>query len=159
MPSARARASSRILTLLLAPIRVAFVDLAAEFLQGELSSKIGVQFQMLRQWTEEQGFDPNLLLHIGIPKVAEGQLAGYECCMEAPEVIRDESGKIGIKGLPGGCYAVVKIDKDPQIIGPTLDRFYGEFVPQKGLEIDGQRPTLEVYYESTMEYCVPVVEG
>lgn len=141
------------------PIRVAFVDLAAEFEPGEFSSKIRAQFQSLRQWIEEQGLDPDLLLHIGIPKATAGQLAGYECCLEAPEAILGEPGRVEIKELPGGCYAVLKVDKDPESIGQALDRFYSEFVPQEELELDGQRPTLEIYYENWMEYCAPLVKG
>jgi DNA gyrase inhibitor GyrI len=64
---------------------------------------------------------------------------------------------IDIKDLPGGRYAVVRIEKDPAVIGSSIDRFYQEYVPQSRLELDGRRPTREIYYESTMEYCVPVL--
>ena len=78
----------------LAPVRVAFVDLAAECQPGEFSTKISAQFQALRRWVQAQRLDPDTLLHIGIPKVAKGQLAGYECCLEAPATI--QAGSDGI---------------------------------------------------------------
>jgi hypothetical protein len=30
-------------------------------------------------------------------------------------------------------------------------------VPQNRIEIDGMRPSYEIYYEKTMEYCVPIL--
>jgi hypothetical protein len=40
---------------------------------------------------------------------------------------------------------------------PFIGRFHREYVPHSGLEIDGTRPTYDIYYASTMEYCVPIV--
>jgi DNA gyrase inhibitor GyrI len=73
-----------------------------------------------------------------------------------PEQVQGGSGEVGIQDLVGGRYAVVIIDKDPRIIGDSIGRFYQEYAPQNHIEIDGMRPTYEVYYESTMEYCVPI---
>jgi DNA gyrase inhibitor GyrI len=66
---------------------------------------------------------------------------------------------VEIKLLPGGCYAVVSIEKEPQIIGESIGRFYQEYAPQNNLHIDGTRPTYEVYFETTMEYCAPLVDA
>jgi len=52
---------------------------------------------------------------------------------------------------------VVCIAKDSSIIGDSIGRFYQKYVPQNNIRIDGMRPTYEVYYESTMEYCVPIL--
>jgi DNA gyrase inhibitor GyrI len=63
---------------------------------------------------------------------------------------------VGIKELPGGRYAVVKIAKDPQIIGDSIGRFCQEYVPKNNIRIDGMRPTYEIYWEDTMDYCAPI---
>jgi hypothetical protein len=43
------------------------------------------------------------------------------------------------------------------VMVPFTGRFHREYMPQSGLEIGGTRPTYDIYYASTMEYCVPIV--
>jgi len=51
---------------------------------------------------------------------------------------------------------VVKIAKDPRTIGDSIGRFYRDYVPQNDIRVDGTRPTYEIYWENTMDYCVPI---
>lgn len=103
------------------------------------------------------GYDPHTLLTIGAFKATDGQLLSYECCVQAPEQVKSGSEGVGVKELPGGRYAVVSIKKDAAIIGDSIRRFYQEYAPHHSIQIDGTRPTYEIYYESTMEYCVPIL--
>jgi DNA gyrase inhibitor GyrI len=91
-----------------------------------------------------------------VPSFQDGRLLRYECCVEVPAQVQSGLDDIGIQELPGGQYAVVTIQKDPAIVGPSIGRFYQEYVPQNRLRIDDLRPSYEIYYESTLEYCVPV---
>ena len=82
---------------------------------------------------------------------------GLDHLVEVPDDVGSGAGDISIQELVGGRYAVLTTDKDPSICGPDIGRFYQEYVPQKGLEIDDTRPTYEIYYERALEYCVPIV--
>ena len=138
-------------------VHVACLDYKAKAEQGDLYSEIHHCFQRVQEWVQGLGLDPLTLLHIGIPIVQDGQLSRYECCVEVPARTQSGLDDIGIKELPGGRYAVMSMKKDPAIIGRSIGRFYREYVPQHHIEIDGPRPTYEIYYESTMEYCVPIL--
>jgi DNA gyrase inhibitor GyrI len=141
----------------LAPVRVAYIEFTGDVAEGEHSHEIGGCFQQVRRWIANLGHDPNALLHIGIAEEEEGRPTGYACCVQVPDDVESGAGDIGIQELVGGRYAVLTTDKDPSICGPIIGRFYQEYVPQKGIEIDDSRPTYEIYYECTMAYCVPIV--
>jgi len=52
---------------------------------------------------------------------------------------------------------MVKIEKQSEIIGETIRRFFEEYVPNVNLQIDHSRPTYEVYWDTTMDFCVPIL--
>jgi len=121
-----------------------------------MHSQIGECFQRVQAWVTKQGYSPRTLT-IGVTNMVDGQLSSYDCCVQVPEQVQSGSDGIAIKELPGGRCAVVSIEKDPSIIGDSIGRFYREYVPQNHIEIDGTRLVYEIYYEKTMEYCVPVL--
>lgn len=138
-------------------VRVAYIDYQANSERGDLHNEIGKCFQHVQNWIRKLGHDPYTLLNVGIPNVVDGQLSSYGCCIQVPDDVQSGSDGVDIKVLPGGRYAVVNIEKAPQIIGDSIGRFYQEYVPRNNIQIDGLRPTCEIYYESTMEYCVPIL--
>ena len=138
-------------------VHVAYMVYKANDEHGNLYNEIHECFQRVQNWVRGLGLDPDTLLHVGIPIVRDGQLLSYECCVQVPANVQSGLDDIGIKELPGGRYAIVSMQKDPAIIGPSIGRFYQEYVPQNNIGIDGMRPTYEIYYESTMEYCVPIL--
>ena len=140
----------------LPPVHVAFIDYQAGSEQGDFHSEIRACFQRVQSWVRDLGHDPYSVLNVGIPDVRDGQLVSYRCCVQIPEDVQSGSEGVEIKELPGGRYAVVKIDKDPQIIGASIGRFYQEYAPQNDIRIDGMRPTYEIYWQDTTEYCVPI---
>jgi DNA gyrase inhibitor GyrI len=138
-------------------VHVACISYTAGDEQGGLHNEIGDCFRRVQAWVREHGYNPFATLTIGVPVLVGGWLSSYECCIEVPEDVQGGSSGVGVKELPGGRYAVVSIEKAPAIIGDAIGRFYQEYVPQNGLEIDGRRLTYEIYYASTMEYCVPLL--
>ena len=138
-------------------VRVAYIEYKVGAEQGDMHNEIGGCFRRVQAWVSERGGDPFSLLNVGALNMVEGRLSSYECCVEIPEQVQSSSDGVGIKQLPGGRYAVLSIIKDPSIIGPSIGRFHQEYVPQHNLAKDGTRPTYEIYYEKTMEYCVPIL--
>ena len=138
-------------------VHVAYIDYKSKGEQGDLYDEIHECFQRIQNWALGLGLDPHILLHVGIPIVRDGKLLSYECCVEMPAKVQSGLGDISIKELSGGRYAIVSIKKEPVIIGDSIGRFYQEYVPQNHIEIDSTRPTYEIYYENTMEYCVPIL--
>jgi len=137
-------------------VHAACIDYLPPAGQADMHNEIHVCFERLQGWAKALGLDPSVLLHIGIPVVRDGQLLKYECCVQVPGNIHAAPQDILVKDLPGGHYAVLSMQKDPAVIGESIGRLYQEYLPQNGLELDEIRPTYEIYYETTMEYCVPV---
>jgi DNA gyrase inhibitor GyrI len=124
--------------------------------QGQFSQAIRESFLKVQQWVKGLGQDPHASLTIGVIHQAGGQLSHYDCCVQMPEGTPATGDEISIQDLPGGRYAILTITKDPAVIGPTIGRFYREYLPQSGLQVDAARPTYEIYFDHTMEYCVPL---
>ena len=104
------------------------------------------------------GLDPNSLLHIGIPTLDDKGLVSYDCCIEFPLPIEQDGGEIRQKTLPGGNYAILRIDKDSRKIAKTIRQFHADTIPDHQILVDESRPIYEFYYEDTMEYCVPIFD-
>ena len=139
-------------------VHVAYIEYKVDDEQSNMHDKIGECFQRVQAWLRERGYDPLTQLTIGAIKTVNGQLASYDCCIQVSEKVQSGSEGVDIKELPSGQYAVLSIQKDPTIIGNSIGSFYQEYVPQNHIDIDGTRPTLEIYYKSTMEYCVPILQ-
>ena len=115
-------------------------------------------FQIIREWVVMYGLDPGTLLHIGVPTLDGKEIVTYDCCIEFPLPIDDESDEVKQKTLAGGGYAVLRVDKKPGEIGKAIRQLYGDYIPENQIVIDESRPVYEIYYEDTMEYCVPVYD-
>ena len=118
---------------------------------GNPDKVIRPAFQRLRQHVTEFGLDPDSLLHVGVPELDERQLVSYDCCIEFPLPPTPD-----VKILPGGCYAVLSVEKTPAKISPAIRAFRGDYLPDHGLFIDDERPVYEIYFKDTLEYCVPL---
>lgn len=140
----------------LMPIPIAYMSCQLQQVTGSYSEQIRDGFQRIKDWARQHGYDLSQLRVIGIPRTNDAQLVGYECALELPEVISQHREDVETKQLPGGRYAILSLEKDSSTIGETIGRFFAEYVPQHQLVIDTQRPSYEVYYERTMDFCVPL---
>jgi len=138
-------------------VHVACMEYQATADPSNMHDEIGECFRRVQAWLRERGYDPLTWLTIGVINVADGRLASYDCCVQVPELLQSGSEGVEVKDLVGGRYAVLSMPKDPAAIGSSIGRFYQEHVPQHHIAVDGARPTYEIYHESTMEYCVPVL--
>jgi DNA gyrase inhibitor GyrI len=129
------------------------VDVEPSLLDGEIRAC----FRRVQAWVEGLGYDPLAWPSIGAFTTAEGRLTAYACCIRVPETVQRGSEGIEVRDLVGGKYAVLEVAKAPVTIGETVSRFYQSYVPEHNLTLDGTRPTYEVYYKTTMEYCAPVL--
>jgi len=141
----------------LPPVHVACIEYQATADPSSMHDEIGECFRRVQAWLRKRGHDPLTGLTIGVINVADGRLASYDCCVQVPELLQSGSEGMEVKDLVGGRYAVLSMPKAPAVIGSSIGRFYQEYVPQNQIAIDGARPTYEIYCESTMEYCVPVL--
>ncbi len=147
----------------LPPLQVSLENLPARrvtFLvcrpEGDPDPVIRSHFDRVKEWAQRYGSDPARVPAIGIAEVADGRLQAYQCCIPIPDDAPDNSPEMGIQTLPGGLYAVLRIQKQSNVIGQTIGRFFQEVVPAAAWQIDPTRPTCEVYWAETMDFCVPV---
>jgi DNA gyrase inhibitor GyrI len=125
-------------------------------LLGSYDRRIRETFQIVRERIACFGLDPEKLLHIGIPTLENKQLVTYDCCVEFLFPLMENNCDIALRTLPGGDYDVLRVEKTPAKIRKAIDTFLAEYIPDNGLIFDENRPTYEIYYEDTMEYCVPI---
>jgi DNA gyrase inhibitor GyrI len=138
--------------------RVAYLTYQTSQATGDFDHAIRTTFDRVKAWVREHGGTADSVPAIGIASVQEGKLQAYECCIPIGEHLSpDENSALGVKVLPGGKYVIVKIEKQSEIIGDTIRRFFEDYVPTANLQIDNSRPTYEVYWESTMDFCVPIL--
>jgi DNA gyrase inhibitor GyrI len=110
-------------------------------------------FKELHRQVSACGLDPDTLLHVGVPDVVEGELVSYDCCIEFPLPKASP-----IRMLPGGCYAVLIVEKTPAKIRPAIRSFRGDYLADHGLVTDEDRPVYEIYFKDALEYCLPIEE-
>ena len=142
----------------LSTVHTAYIRCLAQEDQSQFGQVIRASFQRLQQWVKELGIHPYTQLTIGVIHSVNGKLSHYDCCVQVPANTPAILEAITLQDLPGGRFAVLEIEKDPAIIGPTIGRFYQEYLPQSSLQVDPQRSPYEIYFERTMEYCVPLSE-
>ena len=141
----------------LPPIRVVMMEHKTTGMAGDYSASIGMMFRELEGWLKIHKFETDLLHRYGVPHTVDGHLVSYWCCIEAPDGLLEGGKGVTVGELAGGRYAVLSLVKDSEIIGSAIDRFYNEYVPAHGLELDNSRHPIEVYYHERMEYCAPVL--
>jgi DNA gyrase inhibitor GyrI len=125
---------------------------------GQFSTQIAEGFGQVKRWLEHQDQAVADRLIIGLPHVVERQLIGYDCCVEPAHIATPLPQGWQTKHLPGGRYAVLSLEKDSATIGERIGQFFAEYVPQHQLILDPTRPSYEVYYAQTMDYCIPIEE-
>jgi len=119
--------------------------------------KIRAAFKHLREAVSGFGFDPDSLLHIGIPVMDDKVLLTYDCCIEFPFPMDEPPSGIYPITLPGGPYIILRMEKKPQVIARSLRQFMGDYIPENEIIPDPGRPTFEIYYEKSMEFCLPII--
>ncbi len=122
-----------------------------------VDKRIREAFQVLREWVVRFGLDPQDLLHIGIPTLQDKLLIQYDCCLEFPLPMLEKSADLALRILPGGEYALLRVEKTHAKICKALQRFYADYIPENHLLLDEERPTYEIYYKDMLEYCVPIM--
>jgi AraC family transcriptional regulator len=142
----------------LPPVRVAHKLCLFRVGSNRPYKQIHATFQALREWLVTFDLDPDSLLHIGIPVLDEKLLVTYGCCIEFPLPIDSDRQDIDVQTLPGGRYAILRIEKTPAKISRAIRQFQADYLPEHHIR-DENRPVYEIYYRDTMEYCVPVIDG
>lgn len=141
----------------LEPVQAVFRQCVFREHESNYDGCIRQTFQFLREWVVCMGLNPAELLHIGIPVLEDDRLAMYTCCMEYPLLFLDEDSQVSLGVLPGGRYAVLRMEKTPNIIRTSIQQFNNVYIPENGLVRDEHRPVYEIYHEQTMEYCIPIL--
>jgi DNA gyrase inhibitor GyrI len=123
--------------------------------RSPMHDEVARSFGRIRAWMKERGLDPRTRT-VGAIEVAEGRLLRYVCAIQIPSGVAERSADVGIRNLAGGRYAVLEVDKNPEVIGPCIGRFHDGYLPAHSLSVEPGRPAYEVYFETTMEYCAPI---
>jgi DNA gyrase inhibitor GyrI len=154
--TAEAQPSLRVHIQALPAREVVCLSCQLDQVSGHFSTQIAEGFRQVKRWLEQHDQARAERLVIGIPHVVERQLIGYDCCVELTHIGSLIPQGWQSKQLPGGRYAVLSLEKDSATIGERIGQFFAEYVPQHQLTLDATRPSYEVYYAQTMDYCIPI---
>lgn len=137
------------------PLRVIFRQCSFRDSLRNRSQCIQRTFDFLRQWSTCMGLNTAELIEVGIPVLEGDQLASYTCCLEYVLPTIDENADVSLGELPGGRYAVLRVEKSH--IEHAVWQLRSIYMPENGLVQDPHRPVYEVFNGHELEYCVPLV--
>ena len=167
--------SMRIEVKELPDMHVAYIRHLQGYRKGAPDSRIGQAFERICKWAEAKNlFGPNTLV-IGIPhdnpEITPDDRSRYDACVTIPREIIASQGVISVQDIPGGKYAVCRIEvstSEMSQIGERIDDFYAEWLlewlPVSGYQAD-DKPPLEIYREAVgrpvgawicMDFCIPI---
>ncbi len=135
--------------------------------EGYFDDKIGLAWEKLCAWAGPQGLLCSESKYLGIsfddPKVTPKEKCRYYACVEVPKDIK-VAGEVGLYDIPGGRYAVQKIEVYADDIEKFYDELIGAWFPANGYE-PADSPSIEIYHKTPkdhpegkfeMDICVPV---
>jgi AraC family transcriptional regulator len=139
--------------------------------KGVYNEKITASFKKVGDWlASHNNLIPNSL-KIGItydnPDITDSDKCRYDTAITISEDIQEVGGDIGIQDIPGGLYAICRIDISRDNIfaqaisklGEVADYLYGEWLPDSAFQLD-DRPCLEIYHYNeanyVIDYCIPI---
>lgn len=150
---------------------VAYIRHISGYSKGEFNSAIGEAFQRVCSWAGARDLLGPDTLVFGIPydnpDITPKDRCRYDACVTIPVHVTAGSGEVGVQEIAGGKYAVSRIEvpsDQTRVIGETVDRLYGEWLPASGYTAD-DKPALEIYYEDhgkppgtwiKVDYCLPI---
>lgn len=114
-------------------------------------------FRYLREWSACMGMNPADLIEVGVPRSEDGRLTAYTCALEYPLPAIDEDAEVSLGELPGGRYAVLRVEKDPAHIEKAVLQLKTAHMPGHGLVQDPYRPVYEIFQGHELDYCVPLL--
>jgi AraC family transcriptional regulator len=152
-------------------MHVAYIRHIQGYRKGIFDSRIRQAFERVGKWVHARGLaGPDTLL-IGIPydnpEITPVDRRRYDACVTIPKAIVTSQGAIGIQDIPGGKYAICRIEagvSDVGKIAEMVDGLYGEWLPGSGCRAD-DKPPLEIYREPVgkpagtwicLDYCIPI---
>jgi len=80
------------------------------------------------------------------PKITEPERCRYEACITIKSDVRPD-GKVGVKTISGGRYAVFKLVGPFTLLAPSYDYIFGHWMPENGAELRDE-PGFEKYLKS-----------
>jgi AraC family transcriptional regulator len=156
-------------------MHIAYIRHLQGYRKGAPDSRISQAFERICKWAEAKNlFGPNTLV-IGIPhdnpEITPDDRSRYDACVTIPREIVASQGVISVQDIPGGKYAVCRIEvsaSEASQIGEMIDDLYGEWLlewlPFSGCQAD-DKPPLEIYREAVgrpvgtwicMDFCIPI---
>ena len=150
----------------LEPLEVAYVRHIGPY-AGD-NELFGNLIQKLMTWAGPRGlssFPESRLLAVyhDNPDITEEDKLRTSVCLTVPPETKAE-GEIGRMNLPGGKYALARVEIDPDQYEAAWDSVYGGWLPESGYQPD-DRPSMEFYLgdpnqhpegKHVVEICVPV---
>lgn len=173
--SKKRQMSMRIEVKELPDMHIAYIRHLQGYRKGAPDSRISQAFERICKWAEAKNlFGPNTLV-IGIPhdnpEITPDDRSRYDACVTIPREIVASQGVISVQDIPGGKYAVCRIEvstSEVSQIGERIDDFYAEWLlewlPVSGYQAD-DKPPLEIYREAVgrpvgawicMDFCIPI---
>lgn len=152
-------------------MHVAYIRHLEGYRKAIPDSRIGRAFERVCKWAGARDLvGPNTLV-VGIPydnpDITPTERRRYDACVTVPKGIAASQGAVGIQDIPGGKYAMCRIEtrvSDAYKISEMVDYMYGEWLPGSGYRAD-DKPPLEIYHETVgkpvgtwicMDFCIPV---
>jgi len=130
-------------------------------------NQIGPVYERLGMWAGARGlWKPDstvLAVYYDNPDITDEDKLRCDACIVAPEGTEVE-GEVGTQVIPGGLFAVARVEIRPDQFGEAWDKLMGEWFPESGYEPD-DRLCYEIYINDpqnhpegkfVLDICEPV---
>lgn len=165
----------RIEVMELPEMHVAYIRHIKGYRKGSPDIRISQAFERICNWAKAQNlFTPSTLV-LGIPydhpEITPDDRSRYDACITIPREISRPQGNISVQDIPGGKYAVSRIEvntSERNQIGKMIEDVYIEclleWLPASGYQAE-DLPPLEIYREPVgrpagawicLDFCIPI---
>ena len=137
---------------------------------GAYQEMAPIAWRSLWSWVPEHGYAGEVKRAIGFghddPTRTPLAERRYDACLELHAPVEpDPAAEIGVQTVPGGHYAVYRMEGPYHRMGDRFQKLYNVAAPEKGLTPDDTRPFLEIYLndptdvperELLTDLCIPI---
>lgn len=155
--------------------RVAYIRHLEGYDEGVFNEGIDQAFRRVGEWMHANDLFTRETLCLGIfyeyGDISPAEKRRYDAAFTVPKEMEQGSGEIGIQDLPGGKYAVIRVEVENmgddsfaeaiRKMGEAFDYLYGEWLPNSPYQLE-DKPCLEIYLTPPyapvimIDACLPV---
>ncbi|MFC6647716.1 AraC family transcriptional regulator [Paenibacillus rhizoplanae] len=139
----------------LAPMTAIYARYRGTINEGKINSDITGLFERVASWLDAREALKKGSMTVGLilddPFITPDGRHRYDACITTEQRMTP-SGDLGIRTIPGGKYAIVRMTDRPDMVKDLLHLVSIEWLPLSPYIWDVSRPALEIYFPNSLHH-------